>query len=320
LRYLGPVLRSRFGAVLPLALLALLFLFAYDYRFVRLEALPDDLRTVPLDLSVELRSAQSRSPLKATLPDGSYLVTLREADRSGWPKVIVSDAYGFRSATIDVAEEFSWLDYFFGTAVPFGSWFDRKVLEPISVGIETLDGQNTYHRYPGVVVPRTDVPYLPPTAGLWEAAASAASTAASEHRDTFIVRLPGGERYYGRRALGGTHFELTHARARGVLKTRHKMVERMLRYLRNRRPRPDGWDAVKFRRVYRELSDADRNDQLRITLHGIGVVPGWGDVKTPEQIEALARVIPELLWNSTWINDENLRTLLFRLTPETSGV
>jgi len=314
LRFLGPVLRSRLGLAVPLALLGVLFLFAYDYRFVRLEGLTDDLRTVPLQIGVRLSEADSLSPLKPSASDGSYLVTPRQSVRGEWPEVIVSDAYGFRTRKVAVAQRFSWLDYFFGTAVPFGSWFNREVLKPISVGVETLDRQNTYHRYPGVLVPRTEVPYFTPTEGLWKAAAMAA-TSAPKRGDAIVVTLPGGEQYRGRLMLDGTHLELTHARARGVLKTRNKMVARVLRYVRSRRPTPDGWNVVEFRRVYRELSDGDRNDQLRVMLHNIGVVPGWRDVKTPEQVEALARVVPELLWNYTWINDENLRTIFVEGLP-----
>src|SRR5262249_966307 len=34
------------------------------------------------------------------------------------------------------------------------------------------------------------------------------------------------------------------------------------------------------------------------------------DAKTPEQVDALARVMPELLWGYGWIGDENVHTLL----------
>src|SRR5262249_14277698 len=160
LRFVGSAFRSPFGALLPLAIIAMAMSGAYYYRYVRLEALPDDLRGVPLDVTVRLRKSDTPSPLKTSLPDGSYLEPLRQADADHVPELTVSDAVGFHKKSTNLAEQFSWLDYFLGNPVPASSWFDRSVLEPLSIGVEALDANRTYHRYPGTLVPRMDVPYF----------------------------------------------------------------------------------------------------------------------------------------------------------------
>jgi hypothetical protein len=307
LRFVGSAFRSPFGALLPLAIIAMAMSGAYYHRYVRLEALPDDLRGVPLDVTVRLRKSDTPSSLKTSLADGSYLVPLRQADADDVPELTVSDAVGFHNKSTNLAEQFSWLDYFLGNPVPASSWFDRSVLEPLSVGVEALDANGTYHRYPGTLVPHMDVPYFTATEGLWKATAAAATGGTAR---SIVVRLPTGERYEGTFTPERTHLELTDVRARRALKERTKLVERTVGYLQTRRPDPSQWNVMKFRDVYRNLSDDDRNDRLGLILHRLGVIPGWRDAKTPEQVEALARVLPELLWSYDWIGDQNVHTLL----------
>jgi hypothetical protein len=309
LRRVGSTFRSPFGALLPVALIGLVTFATFYCRFVRLEALPDDLRGVPLDVTVQSRKGDTPSPLKPAFADGSYLVSLRHADAGDLPELTISDALGFHKKSVNLAAQFSWPDYLLGNAVPATSWFDRSVLEPLSVGVETLDSNGTYHRYPGTLVPRADVPYFTTTEGFWEAAAAVA-TAGGTSPGSVVVRLPTGERYVGTFTPERTHLELTDVRARRALKQRTKLVERTVDYLRSRHPDPGQWNVMKFRDVYRNLSDDDRNDRLRLILHRLGVIPGWRDAKTPEQAEALARVMPELLWGYTWIADANVHTLL----------
>src|SRR5262249_41223995 len=174
-------------------------------------------------------------------------------------------------------------------------------------GAGARDATRASKRNRGTLAPRRGGPSSRAPEGLGKAPAAAATGGTAR---SIVVRLPTGERYQGTFTPERTHLELTDVRARRALKQRTKLVERTVGYLQTRHPDPSQWNVMKFRDVYRNLSDDDRNDRLRLILHRLGVIPGWRDGKTPEQVEALARVMPELLWGYDWIGDENVHTLL----------